>query len=119
MNENYIHYIQSNTKLVQTVDELSVADTGTTGHYMTLDSTCDNKQQAIHPLPIQIPNREIITLTHTALLSQQDVLTQSQKAHIFQGSTRPCCPWDNFAIMDGNQPLTTSLSSFSTKGVEK
>ena len=51
MNENYTNYIQSNPKLLQTVDELSVADTGTTGHYMTLDLPCDNKQLAVNPPP--------------------------------------------------------------------
>ena len=56
MNENDINYIQSNPKLVRTVDNLEVADTGTTGHYLTLDSPCDNKQQAVHLLPIKMPN---------------------------------------------------------------
>ena len=37
MNENYIHYIQSNPKLVQPMDDLAVSDMGTTGHYLTLD----------------------------------------------------------------------------------
>ena len=54
INENFINYIQSNPKLLKTVDDLSVADTGTTGHYLTLDSLCDNKQQAVHPLPIHM-----------------------------------------------------------------
>ena len=44
MNEIYMNYIQSNPKLVQTVDELAVEDTGTTGHYPTLEFPCDNKQ---------------------------------------------------------------------------
>ena len=43
MNDNYINYIQYNTKIVQTVNELAVADTGTTGHYLTLDSPCDKR----------------------------------------------------------------------------
>ena len=85
MNENHINYIQSNTKLVQTMDNLEVADTGTTGHYLTLDSPCDNKQQYVHPLPIQIPNGGIITSTHTSILSHQDLLLQAQKSHIFPG----------------------------------
>ena len=38
INENYINYIQSNPKLVRPMDDLAVADTGTTGHYLTLDS---------------------------------------------------------------------------------
>ena len=38
------------------MDDLAVADTGMTGHCLTLDSPCDNKQQDAHPLPIQIPD---------------------------------------------------------------
>ena len=53
-----MNYIQYNPKLVQTVDELEVADTGTTGHYPTLDSPCGNKQVTISPLPIRMPNGE-------------------------------------------------------------
>ena len=52
MNENYINYIQSNPKLVIPMDELAIADTGMTGHYLTLDSPLSNKQKAVHPLPI-------------------------------------------------------------------
>ena len=32
INENYINYIQSNPKLVLSVEDLAVADRGTTGH---------------------------------------------------------------------------------------
>ena len=39
IDENYINYIQSNPKLVKTVENLAVAETGTTGHYLTLDLT--------------------------------------------------------------------------------
>ena len=85
MNENYINYIQSNPKLVQTVYSLEVAATGTTGNYMTLDSPWDNKQQAVQPLPIQMPNGEIITSTHISLLSHQDLPIQARKAHLFPG----------------------------------
>ena len=56
INENYINYVQFNTKLVLPMNELAVADTGTMGHYLTLDSPYSNKQQAIHPLPIKMPN---------------------------------------------------------------
>ena len=56
INENDINSIQSNPKLIQPMDDLAVADTGTTGHYLTLDSPCNNKKQDFHPLPIQMPN---------------------------------------------------------------
>ena len=38
INENCINYIQSNPKLVLSVEDLEVADTGITGHYLTLNS---------------------------------------------------------------------------------
>ena len=56
INENYINYIKSNPKLVQTVDELAAADTGKTWNYPTFDFPCDNIQLAIIPLPIFMPN---------------------------------------------------------------
>ena len=67
------------------MDNLAVADTSMTGHYLTLDLPCDNKQQAVHPLPIQMPNGEIITSSHTSLLSHQDLPIKSCKAHLFPG----------------------------------
>ena len=77
INENYINYIQSNPKLVLPMDDLAVAETGTTGHYPTLYLPYSNKQQAVHPLPIQIPNGEIIKSMHTALLSHPDLPLQA------------------------------------------
>ena len=67
------------------MDDVAVLDTGTTGHYLTLNSSCDNKELAVNPLPIQMPNGEIITSTHTALLSKQDLPIQARKAHLFPG----------------------------------
>ena len=67
------------------MDDLSVEGTGTTGHYLTLDFPCSNKQQAFHPLPIQMPNGEIIKSMHTALLSHLDLPLQARQAHIFPG----------------------------------
>ena len=87
INENYINYIQSNPKLVRPMDDLVVAETGTTGHYLTLDLPCNNKRQAVHPLQIQMTNEEIITSTHTALLYHPDLPLQAQQAHLFTGLT--------------------------------
>ena len=67
------------------MDGLAVADTGTTGNYLTLYLPRNNKQQAFHLLPIQIPNGEI-TSTHTALLSCLDLPLQAQKEHLFSRS---------------------------------
>ena len=38
INENYINYIPPNPKLVLSMDNQAVADTGMTRHYLTLDS---------------------------------------------------------------------------------
>ena len=65
--------------------EIKVSYTGTTGHCLTLDSPCDNKQLAIHPLSIRMPNGDIITSTHTAILSKQDLPIQARKLHLFPG----------------------------------
>ena len=67
------------------MDDLAVADTGIMGYYLTLDSPCNNKQQSLHLLPIQITNGEIITSMHTALLSHPDLPLQSLKANLFPG----------------------------------
>ena len=85
INENYINCIQSNPKLVLLVEGLEVADTGTMGHYITLNSPCTKKRKAVHLLPIQIPIGEIIKFTHTALLTHQDLPLQDRQAHIFPG----------------------------------
>ena len=45
-----------------------IADLGTTGHYLTSKTSCVDKQVELSPLPIHMPNGEIIYSTHTALL---------------------------------------------------
>ena len=83
INENSINYIQSNPKLVLSVEDLAVADTGTTGHCLTLNTPCINKRKAVHPLSIRMPNGIIIKSTHTALLDHPDLPLQDRQAHIF------------------------------------
>ena len=88
INKNYINYIQSNPKLVLTMDDLAVADMGTTGHYLNLDLPWSNKQKSVHPLPIQMPNGEVIKSTHTSLLSNPDLTLKVRQAHLFPGLTK-------------------------------
>ena len=80
--------IQCNPKLVLPMDDLTVADMGTTGHYLTLDSPCSNNKKAVYPLPIQILNGEVIKYTHTALLAHPYLPLQARQAHIFPGLTK-------------------------------
>ena len=60
------------------MDYLAVEETGKTGHYMTFDLSCDNKQHTNE-------NGEIFVSTHTSLLSQQELLIQARKEHLFPG----------------------------------
>ena len=62
-----------------------MADKGTIGHFLTLDSSCDNKKVVIIPFPIRMPNREIITSTHTALLSKTDLPIEAREEHLLPG----------------------------------
>ena len=43
------------------------------------------QKKTIHPLPIQIPNGEIIESTHTALLNHQDLPFHARQANLFPG----------------------------------
>ena len=70
------------------MDDLAVADTGMTGHYLTLDSPFTNKQKAVDPLPIQMQNGEVIKSTHTALLAHPDLPLQARQAYLFPGLTK-------------------------------
>ena len=67
------------------MDELAVAETEMTGHYLTIDLACNNKQQDVHPLPQKYLNEEIITLMHTKILSCPDLPLQAQKSYLFPG----------------------------------
>ena len=62
-----------------------VAASGTTGHYITTKTLCVDKRVANNLIPIKMPNGEIITLTHIALLPQHNLPYNARKAHIFPG----------------------------------
>ena len=66
----------------------AVADSGTTGHYITTKTTCVEKRNANNPIPIQMLNGEIIKLTHIALLPQHNLPNNARKAH-FPGLQKP------------------------------
>ena len=44
---------------------------------------------ATQPIPIKIPNGDIITSSHIALLPQQNLPDKARKAHIFPGLQKP------------------------------
>ena len=67
----------------------AVADSGTTGHYITPKIPCTNKHTATQPIPIKMPNVEIITLSYIALLPQHNLPDKARQAHIFPGLQKP------------------------------
>ena len=76
-------YMNYNTKLVNKVDAFAVVDMGMKGQYPTLEYPCDNKKIAVISIHIRMPNGEILTSTHTAILSKTDLPIESRKTHIF------------------------------------
>ena len=67
----------------------AVADSGTTGHYITPTTPFTNKHTATHTIPIKMPNGEIITSSHIALLPQHNLPDKTRKSHIFTGLQNP------------------------------
>ena len=67
----------------------AVADSGTTGHYITPTTPCTNKQTATQPISIKMPNGEIMTYSHIALLPQHNLPDKARQAHIFTGLQKP------------------------------
>ena len=67
----------------------AVADSGTTGHYITPTTPYMNKHKATQPIPIKMLNVEIITSSHIALHPQHNLPDKACKAHIFPGLQKP------------------------------
>ena len=67
----------------------AVANSGTTGHYITPTTPCTNKHTSTQPIPINIPNGEIIISSHIELLPQHNLPDKASKAHIFPGLKNP------------------------------
>ena len=67
----------------------AVEDSGTTGHYITPTTPCTNKQTETQPIPIKMPNGDIITSSHIELLPQHNLPDNARKSHIFPGLQKP------------------------------
>ena len=67
----------------------AVADSGTTGHYITPTTPCTNKYTETQLIPIKIPNGEIITSSHITLIPQHNLPDKARQAHIFPGLQKP------------------------------
>ena len=80
----------TNTNIISSIPSptAAVLDSGTTGHYLTADSPCENKQILSVSLPIKIPNGAIIHSSHTALLQNNDLPLKAREVHIFPESRK-------------------------------
>jgi hypothetical protein len=61
----------------------AIFDTGTTGHYMLLDTACTELEPTQHPICVTLANGHTITSTHTAKLLFAMLLEAAQQAHVF------------------------------------
>jgi hypothetical protein len=61
----------------------AIFDSGTTGHYLLLDTACTHKHPERQPLQVVLPNSAIISSTHTAKLPFPQPPTKAIEAHIF------------------------------------
>ena len=50
---------------------------------------CTNKQIATQPIPIKMPNGEILTSSHILLLPQHNLPDKARQSHIFPGLQKP------------------------------
>ena len=88
---------------------LAVADSGTTGHYITADTPCINKTKANNNIPITLTNGDIISTTHIALLTQTNLPDAARCAHIFPHLAKPLisirtlCNNNYITVFENNQ----------------
>jgi hypothetical protein len=64
------------------INHNAIFNTGTTGHYLLLDTACTELELTQHPICVTLPNGAIIARTHTAKLPFPCSLTQQNK-HTF------------------------------------
>jgi hypothetical protein len=62
---------------------LAIIDTGTTGHYLLLDSTCVDKRITTQPIHVMLPDGSAIQSSHEAVLPFPQLPQATLKAHIF------------------------------------
>ena len=88
VNKNKNEQLDFNSMCIDSSLE-AVADSGTTGHYITPKTPCTNKQTSTQSIPIKMPNREIITSSQIALLPQKNLPDKARKPHKFKGLQKP------------------------------
>ena len=88
VNNNRNEQLDFNSMCIDSSLE-AVADSGTTGHYITQKTPCTNRHTETQPIQIKMTNGEIITSSHISLLPQHNLPDKGRKAHIFPGLQKP------------------------------
>jgi hypothetical protein len=60
-----------------------IANTGTSGHFFQQNTPLRNIQLAVHPIPVTLPNGNIIYSTHTGELPLDNLPIKVRQAHLF------------------------------------
>lgn len=63
----------------------AIIDSGATGHFLVTDAPTLNKEVALDPIKIMLPNRKILVSMHTCNLDMPDMPAHVTKAHIVLG----------------------------------
>jgi hypothetical protein len=61
----------------------AIADTGCSGHYLMMHSSCDNVKPTNNCVSVLLPDRRTIQATHTAKLPIQELPHAARQAHLF------------------------------------
>jgi len=86
VSHNFIIMMECNSKpnlVLSTADLNAIADTGTTWHYLTLDTPCYNTQSTKDPISMCMPNEEILKYTHISLLKETKLPLKTRVDHLF------------------------------------
>jgi hypothetical protein len=67
------------------LNDYAIADTGTTGHYLQTDSPHLDRQTALDPITVRMPNGAGIQSSHTCTLNLPNLPAGSKQAHILPG----------------------------------
>jgi hypothetical protein len=63
----------------------AILESGFTGHFLSFNDHCKDKQLLESPLEVRLPNGAVIASTHTATLEFPYLSTAARRAHILPG----------------------------------
>jgi hypothetical protein len=64
--------------------EISIVDSGCTGHFLLVNAPCQRKVKSQNPFRVRLPNGDIVDSTHTAFLNIPESKSAST-VHVFPG----------------------------------